>query len=252
MTRPLIASRSHYLEIREIASGTSYRNLALSHLATGDLALVEPHLRRVDLPLRHRLSQADRPIEHVYFLESGIASYTLGVHHRAPTEIGIIGREGVASPPAVLGMRQAPGDVFMQIAGEGHAVPAARLLTAMQTSPSLTRALLGFVHVFMVQTASTIAANARASASERLARWLLMARDRVDGPRIELTHEFLATMLGVRRATVSEAVHDFARQDLIVGHRGAVTILDREGLERRANGFYGSAESELRRLLDPR
>ena len=233
-----------------MATANTYRNLALRHLAADDLDLIEPHLVKTELPLRHRLSQAERPIERIYFLETGIASDTMSVDHRPPVEIGVVGREGVACFPLILGARQAPSTVFMQIGGEGHALPAAALLTAMEASASLRRVLLGFVNVFMVQTASTIVANAKASASERMARWLLMAQDRVDGPTIELTHEFLATMIGVRRATVSEILRDFASQSVLAGHRGAVTILDRAALERHANGYYGPAEAELRRLLE--
>lgn len=226
-----------------------YRNLALSHLDPADLALLEPHLKTVDLPLRYRLSDANRTIEAVYFLEHGIASDTISVAHKAPIEIGIIGREGVTNLPVILGMSVGTSNVFMQIAGHGRAIPAARLRTAMEESHSLTRSLLFHVHVFMVQAASTVVANAQASVPERLARWLLMAHDRVDSPLINLTHEFLATMLGVRRAGVSNALRDFVRQDLVIGSRGVITIVDREGLERIADGYYGASEAVLRRHL---
>ena len=92
-------------------------------------------------------------------------------------------------------------------------------------------------------------ANGRATISERLARWLLMARDRVDEDAIGLTHEFLAIMLGVQRPGVTVALRDFERRGLVLGARALITILDREGLETAANGYYGSAESEFQRLF---
>jgi CRP-like cAMP-binding protein len=119
----------------------------------------------------------------------------------------------------------------------------------MAQSPTLMAILLRFVHVYMVQTASTVPANGRASIPERLARWLLMARDRVDGEGIALTHEFLATMLGVRRPGVTVALREFERRGLIDGGRGLITILDRSALETAANGHYGIAEAEFHRLF---
>ena len=101
----------------------------------------------------------------------------------------------------------------------------------------------------MVQTASTVLANGRATISERLARWLLMALDRVDGNEVALTHEFLATMLGVRRPGVTVAIREFERKGHIAGGRGQITVLDRPGLEIAANGYYGVAEAEYLRLF---
>ena len=101
----------------------------------------------------------------------------------------------------------------------------------------------------MVQTASTVLANGRANIPERLARWLLMARDRVEGDGIALTHEFLATMLGVNRPGVTTALQEFERRGLIDGRRGVITILDRSALEKEANGYYGVAEAEFQRLF---
>jgi CRP-like cAMP-binding protein len=101
----------------------------------------------------------------------------------------------------------------------------------------------------MVQTASTVLANGRARIPERLARWLLMAGDRVNGDQIALTHEFLATMLGVNRSGVTTALLEFERRGLVRGARGVITILDRSALVTEANGYYGTAEAELERVF---
>ena len=101
----------------------------------------------------------------------------------------------------------------------------------------------------MVQTAHTAISNARAKIERRLARWILMAHDRVDGDSLPLTHEFLSLMLGVRRAGVTEALHALATEKLIRSARSEIVVLNRKGLERRACGSYGVPEAELRRLL---
>jgi CRP-like cAMP-binding protein len=232
-----------------MSPGDSFRNAVLASLSAEDRDLLRPRLQRVVLPKRHRLAEANRPIEAVFFLEAGIASVTSSVPHAPPVEVGIVGREGIVNLPILMGSDRSPAETFMQIGGAAYRMGAADLLGAVERSRSLERTLLRCAHVFMVQTASTILANAKGSISERLARWLLMARDRVDGDGIALTHDFVAIMLGVRRAGVTEAVREFERRGLIEGGRGVITILDREGLEEAANGYYGPAERELSRLF---
>jgi CRP-like cAMP-binding protein len=225
------------------------RNAILRHLSDADRDLLRPTLEPIDLPVRFRLAEASRPIDAVYFLETGVASITTSVRHEIPIEIGIVGREGVVNLPVLMGIDRSPSETFMQIHGAGFRIGIERLREVMAQSPTLTPILLMFVHVFMVQTASTVLANGRANIPERLARWLLMARDRVEGDGIELTHEFLATMLGVNRPGVTVALREFERRGLIDGRRGVITILDRSALEKEANGYYGVAEAEFQRLF---
>ena len=226
----------------------SKRNSILSVLSAADIELLGP-LEGVDLPVRFRLSDAHQKIGSVYFLETGIASTTTQVRHEVPIEVGITGREGVVNLPFLIGSDRSPSDTFMQVGGTGHRMQPETLRSAMRQSESLTAVLMKSVHVFLVQVSSTVLANGRATISERLARWLLMARDRVDGENIGLTHEFLATMLGVHRPGVTVAIRDFERRGLIRGGRGEVTLLDRGALEAAANGYYGVAEAEFQRLF---
>lgn len=228
------------------------RNGLLGLLTERDLALLTPDLEPVDLPVRVRLAEADARIERVYFLDSGIASVVARLRHAVPIEIGVIGAEGVANLPVVMEAGRSPHSAFMQLAGRGRSIGADSLLAAMARSASLSRILRNYAHVFMVQMASTIQANAQANVSERLARWLAMADDRTHGAGLELTHEFLAMMMGVRRASVSDALGRFDRLGYVRRSRGMVLILDRGGLVEAANGYYGEAEAEYRRLLlDP-
>jgi CRP-like cAMP-binding protein len=225
------------------------RNAILRNLSAADRDLLRPSLEPIDLPLRFRLADAGRRIEAVYFIEAGVASITTSVRHEAPIEIGMVGREGVVNLPALMGVDRSPSDSYMQIQGAGLRIGVEKLREAMAQSPTLMPILLRFVHVYMVQTASTVLANGRAHIPERLARWLLMAGDRVDGAGVALTHEFLATMLGVRRPGVTVALREFERRGLIDGARGIITILDRSALETEANGYYGIAEAEFARLF---
>jgi CRP-like cAMP-binding protein len=119
----------------------------------------------------------------------------------------------------------------------------------MDQSIALLKCFLRYAHVFGVQSGYTALANARGNIEERLARWLLMTRDRVDDDEMLLTHEFVALMLGVRRAGVTTALQVFERRGLIETARGSVTIKDRDGLEESANGLYGPPEAELERMF---
>jgi CRP-like cAMP-binding protein len=149
----------------------------------------------------------------------------------------------------VLGGQSSPHSTYIQAAGDGQRISAGALRKAMATSRTLHGMLLKFVQVFMVQTAHTAIANAQAKLDERLARWILMAHDRIRGSTLPLTHEFLSLMLGVRRAGVTEALQSLSRQRLIKTGRGEIVVLNRRGIERTAGNLYGVPEAEYRRLI---
>jgi CRP-like cAMP-binding protein len=226
------------------------RNGILNAMSNADLALLQPHLEAVPLKFRQRLQSSNRSIREVYFPESGIASVVaVAGNERRQAEVAIIGREGMSGLAVVHGADRSPCDVFMQVEGAGHRITAQKLQEAIDQSITLLRCLLRYAHAFGVQAHYTALANARGNIGERLARWLLMARDRVDSDEMLLTHEFLALMLGVRRAGVTEALQAFESKALLETARGSLTIKDREGLEECANGLYGSPESEYERLF---
>lgn len=137
----------------------------------------------------------------------------------------------------------------MQIAGAGQCIKIRALRRGVAESDSLLRALLKYSHDFNVQVSHTAMINARSRIEERLARWLLVAHDRLDGDELHLTHDFLATMLGVRRPGVTVALHELQNRGLIRPRRGSITIIDRQGLVQAANGAYGTGEAELGRCL---
>lgn len=215
-------------------------NLILSRISRDDLALLQPCLEPVDLPLRKVLAQANRPIKAVYFPESGFASVV--VNTGKPIEVGLIGREGMTGLPVVFGGDRNDNETYMQAAGQGRCMRANGLRNAIEKSRTLHNALLRYALAFLNQTTRTAVANGRSKIEERLARWLLMAQDRLGSPELPLTHEFLAMMLSVRRPGVTVAVQHLEREGVIAKRRGRIVICNREKLEKLSNGTYVPAD----------
>src|SRR4030095_1660525 len=167
----------------------------------------------------------------VYFIERGFASVVANGTGRS-IEVGLIGGEGMTGLAVVMGTDRSPHDTFMQVAGGGQRISSAKLRGAMEQSPALHRSFLRYGHAFVVQTAQTALANGRSKIEERLARWLLMAQDRLGGDEVPLTHEFLSVMLGVRRPGVTVALNLLEKQGLIRRMRGGVAILNRTALRK--------------------
>jgi len=198
---------------------------------------LQPDLEPMSLPLRLVLEAPNKPIKHNYFIESGLASIVAG-NGQKRLEVGLIGREGMTGLAIVLGNDRSPYENFIQIAGKGARIPAEKLREAMQQSRSLERVFIRFAHSFLNQTAATAFSNGTAKLEERLARWLLMAHDRLDGDEIPLTHEFLSLMLGVRRAGITVALRFLEGKALIRMSRNQIVVMDREGLKASAKGTY--------------
>lgn len=230
-------------------AGATVRNEILARLSAADWALVAPRLEPVALKERQVIEAPGRRITHAYFLDSGLASVVAANAEGHRIEVGVVGKESMTGFPLVMGDDHSQASVYMQIAGHGHRVDAAALTDAMQASPSLSALVLKSAHAFMIQTTHTALANGRARLDARLARWLLMARDRLDNDTVPLTHEFLAAMLGVRRAGVTVALNGFAQRGLVAMRRGQITLVDRAGIEQVAGSFYGAPEAELKRLM---
>lgn len=227
-------------------------NRLLARMPGSDLALLQSHMKPVTLKFRQRLESANRKTENAYFIEQGLASVVAISTDRRQAEVAVVGREGMTGLPVVLGADRSPNEVFMQVEGRGQCIAADALRNSMRTSTSLSAYLLRYAHAFSVQTTQTALANAQGKIEERLARWLLMAQDRMGSAELSVTHEFLAIMLGVRRPGVTMALHQLEARNLISTARGNIAVVDRDGLQHTANGFYGTAEAEYRRLFpDP-
>jgi CRP-like cAMP-binding protein len=151
--------------------------------------------------------------------------------------------------PIVLGNHRSPHATYIQAAGNGKCIPSTELRKATRTSQSLLGSLLKYVQAFNVQTTHTAICNAQSRMDRRLARWLLMAHDRIGEDTLTLTHEFLSLMLAVRRAGVTDALNALRKQGLISYQRGQITVRNRKGMERTAGEAYGTPEAEYRRLI---
>jgi CRP-like cAMP-binding protein len=228
---------------------SSFRNRLLTALPEDDFAVLAPYIQRVDLPLRHTLVDSGNPTESFTFLESGLASVVASSADEESVEVGHVGPEGVSGYHLFLGTSTTPNRTFMQVAGGGARVPAPVLLDMVANSARVRNFFLGYVHSCEIQLAQSALANARYNMNERLARWLLMCHDRLDGNDLPLTHEFLALMLGVRRSGVTNEMHVLEGMNAIRATRGNVRIIDRSKLEEIAAGCYGVAEAEYERLL---
>jgi CRP-like cAMP-binding protein len=231
---------------------TSGSNKLLASLSTGDFDLLGPHLQSVTLGIKKNLETPNRRIEAVYFPEGGFASVVAVQSNGKLVEVGLIGREGMTGLPIVLGNHRSPHATYVQSPGVGQCILATELRKATQTSVSLRDSLLKFVQAFGVQITHTAICNASSRLDVRLARWLLMAHDRIGDDSFLLTHEFLSLMLAVRRPGVTEALHALREQGLISYGRGQIVVKDRKGMERAAGDAYGTPEAEYRRLIGRR
>lgn len=224
-------------------------NRLLGLLAPKDYARLHPHLEPVELEYRKSLYQADKKIEFVYFIETGVGSLVNTMVNGQAAEVGTIGNEGVVGLPLVLGDDQAPTAVYIQVPGEGLRMKAPLFRKALAQSPSMQVVMLRYVHALFNQVAQSAACNHFHSLEQRCCRWLLMTRDRMDSDKFELTQEFLAMMLGVQRPGVSIAAGGLQRAGLITYKRGNVAILDRVGLKKRSCECYSVSKKEFDRLL---
>jgi CRP-like cAMP-binding protein len=207
-----------------------------------------PYLLPIDFPRDFTLHEQGQLVDTVYFLEAGICSIVAMMKDGMTVEVGIIGRDGFVGMPAILGTELSPNRCFMQISGHGFKVKAKILTEQIKSSDHLRLCLLRSVQALIVQTAQTAACNRVHELHERLARWLLMCSDRVQSDRLLITHEFLATMLGTRRSTVTVAVGILQQAGLISQARGHVTINNHAGLVDAACECYTVVHEEIVRL----
>ncbi len=190
-------------------------NRLLGLLPSNDYERLRPHLHRVPLDYRQSLYRANKPIESVYFIETGVGSLVNTVANGDAAEVGTIGNEGVVGLPFVLGDDRAPTSVYVQVPGAGLCITAERFKREMARSASMRAAMLRYTHAFFNQVAQSAACNHFHSMEQRCCRWLLMTHDRMQSDQFLLTQEFLAMMLGVQRTGVTVAASALQRARLI-------------------------------------
>ena len=210
------------------------KNRLLSGLSPEDSENFFADLEFVYLPSRHIIYEAGTPIAHVYFIEEGVASLLTTMANGWTIEIGMIGNEGMAGIAALLGAEVSAQRIIIQVPGTAYRMDAALCKTAFEQSAAVRRAMLRYSEFLFNLSAQTAACNSLHSVEQRCARWLLIASDRIQSDCIPITHEFLSSMLGVRRVGVTTTLGDLQRSGLVESARGRLTIIDRKALEATA------------------
>lgn len=199
-----------------------------------------PSLVPVTLVFGATLYQAGALITQVYFPGDSMVSLLAPVKNHLDLEVGLVGREGLVGASLGLGVAHSAVKALVQGGGSALSLSAARFKRELGHNPALQRAVNGYLHVLMGQITQTAACNRFHVVEERLARWLLMTRDRMRSAEFRMTHEFLSQMLGVRRVGVTEAAYSLQRQNLIEYSRGNIRIVDQPGLEAACCSCYAA------------
>ena len=231
-------------------SGDRRGNRLLDLLPADDYKRLQPLLQKVGLAAQQVLYEARSPIEQVYFPLTAVLSAVTVMHDGHAIEVATVGNEGVSGLPALAVVTTSPHRVFVQIQGEALRVDAATFHRECKRLDKLSETMNGYLQAFLFQISQCVACNGLHKVEQRCCRWLLMTHDRVDGDELNLTHEFLSYMLGVRRTGVTEVLQRIQKQGCIRTRQGKITVLDRPGLEALVCECYQSIQDEYRRLLN--
>ncbi|HLL72239.1 MAG TPA: Crp/Fnr family transcriptional regulator [Pyrinomonadaceae bacterium] len=224
-------------------------NRLLDHLPGEELEFLRPHMEQVHLSHGDSIIEPHVPIKDCYFPLNSLLSMVTTMEDGSSVECGSIGREGMSGVPVLLDAGETTMPTFVQVAGDAIRVKAAVVKKAYDRGGELKKILNRYMHTIIIVSSQSTACNRIHRIEERLARWLLMSSDGVGSDEVNITHEYLAIMLGVRRAGVSEAAAKLQEKDLIRYYRGNVLISDRERLEACACECYHVVKAEYDRLF---
>jgi CRP-like cAMP-binding protein len=224
---------------RTNAAGKPVANQILLSISDSDYSSLRPHLEYVSLPNHLVIHEAGGKLEFAYFPNRGMISLVVVMRNGKTAEAGIVGNEGFTGTLAAVGLRRSTLQAVIQITGDGFRVEVGALQKALESAPHLRLMLSRYAAIRGMQVAQTAACNRLHEIEQRLARWLLMTQDRVGSGSLPITHDFLATMLGTDRPTVSLAAGVLQKKKIIEYTRGAVKIVNRKKLEDSACECYG-------------
>lgn len=224
-------------------------NRLLANLPSEELTALQPHLEQVSLSLGQPIILPDEPIPFIYFPLNALLSLVTVMEDGSMVEAGAIGCEGMAGLPILLDAGTTPMQTLTQIPGQAVRIKAEIIKKAFDQGGTLQKILHCYIHTTLVTGSQTAACNRLHHIEARLCRWLLMSSDGVSSEELALTQEFLATMLGVRRAGVSEAASQLQDKGLIRYQRGRIQIVDRKRLEASACECYKVVKAEYNRLF---
>jgi len=216
------------------------RNQILKAIPESEFRLIAPHLEFVLLPSHRTLHESHEKLNFVHFPNEGLISLVVTLKDGKTVEAGLLGSEGISGMSAVLGLVRSPLREIVQISGSGFRVKIKAFQQVWTSAPQLRAIASRYAAALGMQVAQTAACNRLHGVDQRLARWLLIAHDRVDSGTLAITHDFLGTMLGTDRPSVSLALGDLKRKGIIESSRGAVRIVSRGRLERVACECYAA------------
>ncbi len=221
------------------------RNRLLLALPPRNLKRLMTDLEQISCQRAQVLMDADSALDHVFFPDSGVVSVVAVYADGAIIEMATVGREGFTDVQAIFGATRSSVQLLVQIPGSAAKMPRAAFMRAMDSMPSFRTVMEAYVQAFLEQVMVSVACNGAHSLKQRLARWLLMMRDRSDGDTLLITQSLLAEMLGVQRPTITNAFREFERGGLIEHGRRQVTILNRKGLTKASCECYQLVRTRL-------
>jgi CRP-like cAMP-binding protein len=225
------------------------KNEILIALPPDEYERLSSHMEHVQLPHGQVLIEHGEPIRDVYFPNDALISLVTQLADGSTVEAGVAGREGMAGLPVVLGADSTPMQSVVQIPGTAVKIKAQVIRDAFNHGGALQSRLLRYAHALFIEASQSAACNAHHHLEERLARWLLTSSDGVESNNLPLTQEFIATMMGVRRAGVTCAALTLRESGLINYNRGDIQILDRDGLEAAACECYRAIKDQFKSLV---
>jgi CRP-like cAMP-binding protein len=223
---------------RTHAAGKAVSNKILLWIPNSEYRVIRPYLEYLELPSHLTLHEPSEKLKFLYFPNRGLISLIVPMQDGQTVEAGVVGHEGVAGVAIAVGLTGSPVREIVQIAADAFRVDARAVPNILKSTPQLQMMLSRYAVVRGMQVAQTVACNRLHRIEQRLARWLLMAQDRVDSAMIAMTHDFLATMLGTNRPTVSHAAAILQKRKSIEYIRGAVKIVNRRKLKASACECY--------------
>jgi CRP-like cAMP-binding protein len=224
---------------RTNAAGKPVSNKILLSISDSEYDSLRPHLEYLRMPNHLVLHETGGKLEFAYFPNRGLISLVVVMKDGKTAEAGVVGNEGFTGTPAVVGLSRSPLQAVVQVTGDGFRVKVKALQNTLESTPQLRMILNRYAAIRGMQVAQTAACNRLHEIRQRLARWLLMTQDRVDSETLPITHDFLATMLGTDRPSVTLAAGVLQNNGLIEYTRGAVKIVNRKKLEDSACECYG-------------
>lgn len=224
---------------RTNSEGKPVGNRILLALPEAEFQALRPLLSLVQLPHHASLHEPGDKIEFAYFPNRGLVSLVVAMKGGKTVEVGVVGNEGLVGTPAVVGLNRSPHRAVVQIAGDGLRIPVEGLRSVLPLTPQLQFMASRHAVLQGMQAAQSAACNRLHGIEQRLARWLLIMQDRMDAGLLRITHDFLATMLGTDRPSVTLAAGNLQRKETIKYIPGAVRVLNRKKLEECACECYG-------------